>query len=308
MAMLVAAACTTARGATEEPTTTAATTTTAAPTTTLPPTTTTTEPPDTTPPAIQTDPADGSVSAEYITEVTITTEPGATVTVDGEPLAVDADGVGVVARPSAIGTNAFRIEASDAEGNTASAIYTYEFEPEQGWVTALGDSVMLGTADEIEKRLGAGVVDATVSRQFSQGVALAAQEAAAQPAPSVIIIGLGTNGPVSDELFDRMMESLGDIPLVVFINTRVPRSWEAGTNAALAAGVERYDNTVLVDWWAAADTQPQLFRQDGFHPLPAGRVLLADLIADAIFPDPGLDLLTAKSEPAADEPEVALQR
>jgi lysophospholipase L1-like esterase len=303
--MLMAAACTTARGATEDPTTTAATPTTTAATTTTRAPTTTTEPPDTTPPVIQTDPANGSVSTEYITEVAISTEPGATVMVDGEPLTVDG-GAGVVSRRSALGENAFRIEATDAAGNTASAVYTYEFEPEPGWVSAFGDSVMLGTADEIEKRLGDGVVDATVSRQFSQGVALAAREAARQRPPSVIIIGLGTNGPVSDDLFDRMMEGLGDVPLVVFVNTRVPRAWEAGTNAALASGVERYDNTVLVDWWAAADSQPQLFRQDGFHPLQAGRVLLADLIADAVFPDAGLDLLTAKSEPEPAGSDVAL--
>jgi hypothetical protein len=105
----------------------------------------------------------------------------------------------------------------------------------------------------------------------------------------VVVIALGTNGPVNDRLFDRMMEKLSDTPLVVFVNTRVPRKWEGGTNAALAAGVERYQNAVLVDWWGSVDDQPQLFGKDGFHPRPAGRTILAELIAEAIFPEPNAD-------------------
>jgi hypothetical protein len=297
--LLAASACSAAESAPD------ATTTTALPTTTTVPasSTTTTEPPDTMPPPIATDPENGAVSVSYVTEITVATEPGATVTVDDQPLALGPDGTGEVSRRSAKGLNAVRIEATDDSGNTASEIYTYEFDPQPGWVTAIGDSVMLGTAGEIEQRLGEGVVDATVSRQFVQGIDLARQIAHRDRPPSVIIIGLGTNGPVSDELFDQMMANLGDIPLVVFINTRVPRPWEAGTNAALAAGVERYANAVLVDWWAAADQHPELFRKDGFHPLPAGRVMLADLMAAAVFPDPGLDLLTETPEPTPGKPQ-----
>lgn len=254
--------------------------------TTVPPTTTTTLP-DLEPPAVSVDPADGSVVETYITEITVTSEPGAEVTVDGIVLVPDQGGSATVLRRSAIGVNEVSIEAVDAAGNTTSEVSTYVFEPEPGWIFAMGDSVLLGSAAEVEKRLGSGVVDATVSRQFFQAVDPLARRALSAAPPDVVVVALGTNGPVDDELFDRMMAGLGAVPRVVFVNTRVPRAWEEGTNRAIAEGVERYENAVLVDWWGTVDHRPELFRGDGFHPTQAGRVIMAELIAAAVFPADG---------------------
>jgi lysophospholipase L1-like esterase len=83
-----------------------------------------------------------------------------------------------------------------------------------------------------------------------------------------------------------MLEA-ADVPLVVFVNVRVPRDWETPTNIALAAGVERWDNAILVDWFGASDADDGNFAGDGFHPSIGGRVLYAELITDRIFAGPG---------------------
>jgi hypothetical protein len=71
---------------------------------------------------------------------------------------------------------------------------------------------------------------------------------------------------------------------VVIVNLTVPRSWEAPNNAALASGVQRSSNAVLVDWNSASAGRTDLFWDDGMHLRPAGAALYARLVAAAVGP------------------------
>ncbi len=95
----------------------------------------------------------------------------------------------------------------------------------------------------------------------------------------VVVVDIGSNGTFSSEQFDEIMQVLKDVRKVVFVNVRVPRSWEQSNNDVLADGVRRYPNTVLVDWHAASVGRPELFVDDGYHLQPEGQQLYADLIA-----------------------------
>ncbi len=292
---LVAAAC---AGTTAAETTTTVTfapmdSTTTVPTTTVPETTTsvtesttTTEPADLEAPSVETIPADGDIVDTYMVEFVGRTDPGSTVTVNGEPVDVDAQGTFSVLLPSDLGENEVVIEATDEAGNTSTVTTGYVFAPEDGWIAAIGDSVMLGSKEELEKRIGPGTVDAIVSRQFLHAPELVTALLERDIPPQVIIIGLGTNGPVQQRHFDEVMEIAADVPRMVFINAHVPtRNWEAETNRQLAEGVERYDNAVLVDWFTPMEGRSDMFAADNFHPKQAGRVIYADLVAEAIFPN-----------------------
>ena len=292
---VLAAACTSTSAA--ETTTTATfapieTTNTVAPETTVAAETTTTEPPTTTgpvddqPPAVETTPGDGDVVDTFMVEFVGTTEPEAQVTVNGEPMELDAEGSFAVMLPSDIGDNEVSIEAVDEVGNSEVRTVSYSFEPEDGWIAAVGDSVMLGSKDELEKRIGPGTVDATVSRQFGDAPSLVSRLLARPAPPQVIVVHLGTNGPVQERHFEALMDIAADVPLMVFINAHVPtRNWESTTNSELAAGVDRYDNAVLVDWHTPTKGRSDLFAADNFHPKQPGRVIYAELVAEAIFPN-----------------------
>ena len=80
------------------------------------------------------------------------------------------------------------------------------------------------------------------------------------------------------------MEVVVDVPLVAFVNVRVPRQWEDTSNRVIAEGVARYDNAALVDWYSVSSDRDELFSGDGVHPKQPGRVILAELIAEAVFP------------------------
>lgn len=262
-----------------------------APMTNLPPITeapeptTTTEASDTESPSVETTIKNDEVVDWYRGAITLATEADAEVTVNGEPAGLDLGGSVRVPIVNAPGENTIVITATDVAGNTTTELVVYTFDPPEGWIAAAGDSIMLGATDEIEARIGSDTVNASVSRQFLDAPGLVTDMFRRDNPPQAVIIGLGTNGPVQDRHLDQVMDIVGSEALVAFINVRVPRNWEATSNDALAAGVDRYDNAILIDWFSVTDERNELLSGDGFHPSSAGRVVFADLIAEAILPD-----------------------
>src|SRR4051794_34749261 len=117
-------------------------------------------------------------------------------------------------------------------------------------VTAVGDSVMLGAyvplKSTIDTMFNADVtgVDAAESRQFSTGVDLIQSYKDKGQLGQIVIVQLGTNGPIDPGDFDRMMGILADRKKVLLINAKEPRSWEQQVNDTLADGAKRYKNAV----------------------------------------------------------------
>ncbi len=165
---------------------------------------------------------------------------------------------------------------SIAAGNIASAAPSRAGER----AYAIGDSVMLGAAPELQ-RLGI-TVDAVVSRQFVTGISIVQSLNAAGQLPSTVIVGLGTNGPFTAGQFDEMMQALHGVHLVYFITVKEPRFWEGQVNAALHAGVARWPNARLIDWYTAASAHPSWIYSDGIHLNPSGAVGYGQLIAAAL--------------------------
>jgi hypothetical protein len=233
---------------------------------------------------VESDPASGDVVDWYSGEIIVRTEPGATVTVNDQDAEAAGEGSFTFVVKNLVGDNVVAISATDAAGNTTDEEIVYEFSPPPGWVAGIGDSVMLGAKEAIEERIWPDMVDASVSRQFLDAPGLVSEAMAQPEPPQAIVIGLGTNGQIQARHFDEVMAEAGPDTQVVFINVRVPRDWETSSNRELAAGVERYENATLVDWFGAADDYDELFASDGFHPSIAGRVVFAELIAEALFP------------------------
>ena len=236
-------------------------------------------------PTLVTVPSYGDVVDLYAMEFVGSTDSGVAVTVNDEPAQVDSEGNFTVPVVNDLGLNTVTVRLDDGSGVTSTSRVRYEFSPPDGWIAAIGDSVMLGSAPEIEKRLGDDIVDATVSRQFLKAPGLVEGLVARAVPTQVIIVALGTNGPAQERHFDQVMEAAGSERLMVFVNVRMPRSWEGASNRTIAEGVERYDNAVLVDWYSVTKDRNDLFAADGVHPRQRGRVIMAELIADAIFPN-----------------------
>jgi hypothetical protein len=140
-----------------------------------------------------------------------------------------------------------------------------------GHVTAIGDSVMLDAEPALEADIPGIDVEAAVSRQWDAGIALAQQLKSEDRLGAIVVIDLGTNGPVSTQQFSDMMNVLAGASRVVFVTVHLPPdySWVTSVNATLEQGVQRYPRDRLADFNKLADENPQWFYSDGVH-MPIG--------------------------------------
>jgi len=138
-------------------------------------------------------------------------------------------------------------------------------------VLAIGDSVMLGSKRALESAIPGIAVDAAVSRQFSQAIAVMNYYKTAALIPPVIVLHLGTNGSITNQLFDQMMRTIGSGHQVYFLTARVPRLWETEVNASIHAGVQRWKNAHVLEWRDYSGCHDDWFVNDGFHLQPPGQ-------------------------------------
>ena len=152
--------------------------------------------------------------------------------------------------------------------------------PVAGPVTAVGDSIMLDIQPYLTADVPGVSVDGLVSRQFDAGIDVVQADRAAGTLGNVLVVELGTNGTVTPGDVAAMMQAASGVTRVVFVNVCVPRPWEAGDNAVLAAAVAQYPGVaVLADWYTLASSHPEWFDADQVHLEPAGAAALAALIA-----------------------------
>lgn len=153
-----------------------------------------------------------------------------------------------------------------------------------GQVTAVGDSVMLDYQDPLQTSIPGINVNAAVSRQWSDGESILQTLKADGQLGADVVVGLGTNGPITPTDFDDMMAILGGASRVVFVNVHVDRPWQDLNNAVLAFGAARYPNVFIADWASLAAQNPQWFGADGTHLAidGPGADALASLIASTL--------------------------
>lgn len=153
---------------------------------------------------------------------------------------------------------------------------------EDASILAIGDSVMLAAADQMRGAIPDLAVDAKVSRQFDDGLAIVRSRSRDGGLPDTVVVHLGTNGPVDPAKCDEMMDLL-DGKRVIVMTVRVPRPWEASTNMNLIACADRHQ-AEIADWYASA--RPSDFAADGYHLGGGGTGPFTDLIAASLERDP----------------------
>jgi hypothetical protein len=150
-------------------------------------------------------------------------------------------------------------------------------------VTAIGDSVMVDYELALERDLPNAIVDAAVSRQWSAGIAEVESLRARHELGQVVVIGLGTNGPVTSGEFDQMMAALAGTTRQVFVTVHVDQSWQSEVNGLLREEAASHPSVRLADWDHLVSSHPSWLYSDGTH-LPidgTGARALAALVAAA---------------------------
>lgn len=153
-----------------------------------------------------------------------------------------------------------------------------EGAPSPGRVSAVGDSVMLGAYSQFQARLGDLQFDAQVNRQVPAALDILRAWQAADQLGDVVVVHIGNNGAFTPPQFADMMTILRDVPQVLVVNTKVPRSWQDRNNALIAEQAAQYSNVRLVDWYGASIDRPEYFWDDGIHLRPEGAQAYTDLL------------------------------
>ncbi|MBO1903046.1 acyltransferase [Leucobacter weissii] len=183
---------------------------------------------------------------------------GAIDAVDGR---IDADADPPVAGPSPEGPKPKRIRGKN--------------------VFAVGDSVMLASLPELREEFPGIRVDAAVSRGLAVGVGIVRGLAEKKHLRQVIVVGLGTNGPIERSDLNELRRA-ADTRSIVLVNAHGDRPWIPEVNRTLASFAEARRGVVLADWDAAAATDPEALAGDGIHPNTSGGRIYAKTVRTAL--------------------------
>ena len=150
--------------------------------------------------------------------------------------------------------------------------------PEPYPILAIGDSVMLGAAEDLKAE---GItVDAKVSRQMVDEIAKIQALRAQRLLGDAVIVHLGTNGPISQETLDSFFAELRDVRRVVVLMVSAPgKPWIEPNNQLLARLPRRYPNVKVVNWPDfATRCTGECFYGDGIHLQPDGQRYYTEVI------------------------------
>ncbi len=149
-------------------------------------------------------------------------------------------------------------------------------------VTAIGDSVMVGAAKGLQEVLPAASIDAEIKRQPEDILARVTERKSAGQLADAVVIHAGTNGLIKEDDLRALLTELSDRKRVVLVTTHVPRSWQEGSNAAIATVAPAFPNVRVADWAMASAEHGDYFVYDGVHLEDAGILAYRDIIAQAL--------------------------
>ncbi|MBV1894323.1 MAG: hypothetical protein KUG57_09770 [Ilumatobacteraceae bacterium] len=167
--------------------------------------------------------------------------------------------------------------------NTIEGLVALTIPPsESGFpLVAMGDSVMLGAAEELQGR--GFQVDAEKNRQLKNYLPEMAAIRDNGTFGSVVVVHLGTNGGFGQDSFDQMMAILADVPIVLLLTDKADRGWVAGNNDKIRAAPANHPNVTVIDWEALAPScEGNCLYSDGIHLTQSGQNFYSWLIGTVL--------------------------
>lgn len=149
----------------------------------------------------------------------------------------------------------------------------------------IGDSVSLRAVDSFDGVFPHSHIDAAKGRQFTEGQQTFESYLQQNLAGKIVVFALGTNGLVTDDQIDSLMNDVGDKRIAVFITTRSPQPWVGSTNDAINNAAKRYKNVRVIDWYSYSANRNDLFDGDGTHLSTTGVTEYLNLIYKTVKKD-----------------------
>lgn len=154
-------------------------------------------------------------------------------------------------------------------------------------LTAVGDSVLLGSSPLLVATLHGTDVHATVGWQAADVLKQVKALHKAKQLREVFLIHLGTNGYVYEDQLRAILSELKDCKQVILMNSHVPRRWMEANNVLIDRLAPEFPNVLVVRWSDLSENQPDYFVSDGVHLTDRGqRAFIASIMrAGHLLPD-----------------------
>jgi peptidoglycan/LPS O-acetylase OafA/YrhL len=149
-------------------------------------------------------------------------------------------------------------------------------------ITAIGDSVMLAAAPALQKEYPGIVIDASVSRSMYAAPGIVKAHRSAGTLREVVVIALGTNGPIERKTLEEVRRLLGPTRELIVVNAQAPRGWIPGVNKELSSFALVYRNVELANWHDAIQPSLDEMAQDQVHFGPIGAGIFTTAVSDAV--------------------------
>ena len=195
---------------------------------------------------------------------------------DDGPLAVSIDDES--AEPTSPSPSPPEPAGDSSEESDAPTIE--EIRAENGPVSVLGDSVVLGARNAITEAIPGAKVDAEVSRMPGAFTGRVKKLNRRDKLANVVVLHPATNGVITEEILRNTLDPLTDYEKVVVVNASAPRTWIKPNNKIITRVTKDYPNVVVADWASTADGKPGYFVSDGVHLTKKGAAAFADLIKE----------------------------
>lgn len=139
-------------------------------------------------------------------------------------------------------------------------------------ISAVGDSLLLNAAPNLQKVIPQMTVDAKIGRQMTDVINILKTLKNQKHLADHILITSGTNGTVSKDQIDQVMKIAGHKRKVYWVNNFADRNWVVGNNQNLQQQAKQYQNLKIVNWNILADQHKEWLGRDQVHPTPTGSI------------------------------------
>ncbi|KZL37743.1 acyltransferase family protein [Secundilactobacillus collinoides] len=147
-------------------------------------------------------------------------------------------------------------------------------------VTAIGDSVMVDVSTDLRQVFPNTYVMAKVGRQVWQAPSEIHGLEAKGALSHNVLINLGTNGPMTTQQINNVIQAIGPKRHIYWVTTHVPtRNWETQTNTTINQASKRFSNVTVIDWHGLSADHKSWFYNDNVYPNPTGNKYFTALVA-----------------------------
>ena len=148
-------------------------------------------------------------------------------------------------------------------------------------ITAIGDSLVVTSADGLTYRFPGIAYEARSNRQWHDTLAVIEESVAAGTVRDNVVLHLGTNAGVDEKALRAALEAFGPERNVVVMDLYVRSSFVDSSNETIREVVAEHPNAVVGDWNGTISQQPQVLQSDQVHPDIEGMHVYAEVVARA---------------------------